>query len=495
VIGLGAELRLFGDEISPALNPYLGFQQYWLTSSPGAGSGSSVYFGARHYFTDILALDGNFGAALWQEDTKEDEDLKEWIARIGLTFAFGRIRESQTVRGVIRTINGNPKAGAQYVPGLERIGSGEMDRYDEEVRLFALDSIGQLKCPPCPKQVGNVTDLKFYKIDLDFALAMDPLNRMAGLLDSTDGGDDEVFIAVVFSRNDTFVDSLTPKNTFFHFVDLDRCQYFGYRWDLNRQRQREHRASEEWHLGDAVDESGFTYMGNYDEFVKPVSWLDRETIMRFINGKSVEQEILRLLDEKHKSNPIVVDSVGLPAHKPVDISRYRIGYVSFPQSTLNKLKDYLRVSDMGAAVLVGSPRDTGSAAIADASFSNHVKLEDVFTADDSLDGFDYCSALLSAEHCEKLDALAEYLLSHPRKKIELIGYADGTVPSDDCRRLYPDPEQTDLARARAEAVRHYLVEDKDVSGNRIVQTEGRGVRQPAQERQPRDRCVVVRFLE
>jgi hypothetical protein len=523
--GFGGELRLFGDVRSSSLNPYIGWQQYWLTEADGAGSGSSVYFGSRLYINDLAAIDGNFGPVFWKEDTPADEALPEWIARIGITVAFGRIKEKHYLNGKVLTVNKSWGKSEIRDSNFNPLKPGDIEDYDGEIRVYGLEERQPDSVEPCicAERTGNVSDLKFFNIDLDFGLVLDPLNRKAGLLDSAKSSEGEVFIAVLFNKKHTVVRSLNEKNTFFHFVDLDDCQYFGYRWDANRTRQPEYRDTT---LGMRDSIHNQPYLGAFDEFVKPVTWLDGEELMGFIKGKDVEKELLRLLNSQHDrdSNFIANSPTPEPVYKMDQLS-YRIGYVKYKQSTISKIKSHLYNSNLGVAVMIGVDQDSDGLFITDAEapwekeigspdnidpttivafdknddfyFSNLVKIEDLYIDDVIIDGFGLCSTELTGNHIRKIaDSVFARLDSDQDLTIELYGYADGTPMTEKCRELYPDPDtakaQEQLAYERAEAVKTYLTSIKNIRSERI-KVIGKGIKLPGRKYKAEDRCVIVRF--
>jgi outer membrane protein OmpA-like peptidoglycan-associated protein len=79
-------------------------------------------------------------------------------------------------------------------------------------------------------------------------------------------------------------------------------------------------------------------------------------------------------------------------------------------------------------------------------------------------------------------------------RVLLIGYADGTNMTDDCRRLYNNGKQEGLSKARAESVKEYLVKRGIDAGRIDIKAEGIRYYPYGRIRQPEDRCVVVKFV-
>jgi hypothetical protein len=517
--GLGAEFRLFGDEINSGLNPYTGFQYYWLHQFPGTGEGSSFYFGARLYLTDYVAIDGNLGPIFWREDTPEDEDLEDWVGQIGITVAFGKVREKNELSGAV-LIQENTWGNSRY----DQMADGPLDdeglhRYDGEVRVYAAEECREQEPPPpVALRTGDLTDLKFYTMNLDFDLAMDPFSTSAGLLSEAESKDRDVFIVVLFNKKHTVVGSLNETNTFFHFLDMDNNQYFGYRWDANRSRQPEFRKYDT--LGVMANRHTEMYWGSYDEFVKPMSWLDEQTVMDFVNGQSVQDKILRTLGLKFTEDDSLLAGTPTPEERLKLISdNYRIGYVKYPQSTLDKLKGFLDYRSLGAAVMYCAdrnpmglyvkakdarwmdsiPRGIDPEAIVrfdaadDFSFSNHVRMDEILSEDLVLDHFAECSPILSDMHKQTLeDAVVPQLRANPNLKVTLLGYADATPMSPECRDIYQNDGQRLLAGSRAQNVANYLT-SRGIESDRIT-VEAMGVKPPYRNRTPEDRCVIIKFI-
>lgn len=520
VIGVGAELRLFGDVSISPLNPYIGFQQTWLMGGPNNGSGTSVYFGSRLYLHDLVALDANFGPAFWQSDIQDEYGLKEWMGRIGVVFAFGKIRDKYTVRGKIVTRTGAWGTNAVDTRNFERLTDDDFQKYGEEVREYGLEEYSHP--PPIVIQAGSfgdITDLKFFRLDLDFGLELDPLNTKAGLLNKGEDKDDNVFIAVLFNKENTLVDSLTDKNTLFHFLDLDSSQYFGYRWDSTLSRQPEYRDLEP--LGTEVEPANQPYMGLYNEFVQPMTWLDDSTLLGFIDGKSVQKKVLEVISEEAVKKGL--DSL--------EIGKYRVGYVTFSECTLAKLTAYRETSNLGVAIMIGDDQNrarldtltakyrlgqasdtvntTKSAAdgkvkpkkSGDHYFSNHVQMENIFkgypfepceTGQVIIDNFDLCSVTLKLSQKQVLDKLVvERLKRSPGVSVHLCGYVDATAMTDSCQ--YKGKEDR-LAEGRALSVKKYLI-DSGIPHAQIIDVECPGPRNPPRSYEPADRCVIVKFSD
>lgn len=540
VIGIGAELRLFGDVSISPLNPYIGFQQTWLTGGPSTGSGTSVYFGSRYYLHDQVALDANFGPAFWQSDIQDEYGLKEWMGRIGIVFAFGKIREKYTARGAIVTKSGNWGTNPIDTRNYERLTDDELYDYDGEVRVYGLEE-GVISdsclppaychdsckpCPPCdsccpesnkvyPQLFGDLRDLKFYKIDMEFGLELDPFNLKAGLLNEGEAKHDEVFIAVLFNKVNTKVANLNSSNTLFHFVDLDSSQYFGYRWERDLTRQPEHR--DLGPLGGSIAPAGQPYMGQYIEFVQPMTWLDDSLLMGFIDGKAVERKLLEVISEETVKKGL----------EPLDLSKYRIGYVTYRQNTLAKLTQYRKTSDLGVTIMVGNDQDRAALtgltddcgfALSSGSditesgeeklptfetggdyyFSNHVKMDDVFGGyvfepdDVTIANFPFCQVTLSSGQKLVLDnKVIRRLKNSPAELVCLAGFVDATPMMKSCE-YNGDPIA--LAQDRAQSVADYLIA-MGVPASQIMDTKGIGLRPPGRMRQGQDRCVIVKFMK
>ncbi len=528
VYGLGAELRLFGDIPDRSLNPYIGFQQNWLHDFPGDGEGSSAYFGARLYLNDIIAIDGNFGPVFWKETTQEDKDLKDWIGRVGITVAFGKIRETRDLKGSVMVRHGGWGANRIDENKLEHLEQRDVDEYDGEIRLFALEEPDTTCVCPINKREGDLTDLKFFTTGFDLELVMDPFNRKFNLLDHKEKTDEDVFIAVLFNKHNTMVDRLNEKNTFFHFFDLITCQYFGYRWDANHSRQPDYRgydpalgATELCDSSDALHDQPF--LGNWSEFVRPMQWLDRETLLEFIKGAAIEDRLLKFFEEDRLGPNWKNAEAPTPEQLTEYVQKnYRIGYVKYPMETLKKMKACRLSCDLASAVLVATDIDgdglwvtAGKANWAttnpkpaalddsvvvlfdradDFYFSNHVRVEGLFSEDVVIDSFPECG--FDIPDFAILDTLViPYLRQHPEQHVSIYGYADGTGMSRECQEKdssrYEGDNQDLLSEDRANAVMTYLTA-AGIPADRI-DVVGAGVKMPYRLYEPRDRCVILRF--
>lgn len=521
---VGGELRLFGDKISPApqLNPYIGFQHFWLKygSTSDVGAGYSFYFGARVYITDRVAIDGNFGPAFWADDYPVEDEPDDWVGHIGLSAAFGTLREKPRLHGAILTKEVGWGTSDIQLANFNPLQEKDLAHWTGEARVYALEECLP-DTIPCVRPAGDLTDLKFYSIDLDLDISFDPFNTKAELLSGSEKKEKEVFIAVLFNRKNTIVKDLNSTNTFFHFVDLENSQYLGYRWDANRSRQPEYRRLDK--LGKHEGPEGPIYWGAFDEFVQPLTWLDGKKLMEFIEGRDIEREILRQMQDHAEKHDTLYQNAPTPEAKlSLITSNYRIAYVKYPQSTIDKIYDFLPSWSIAAAVMVGIDSErNGLFVTADKAkwkdgsmpagaepgarvmfdhddhffFSNHVMLETVLTGDVVLDDFDYCKVVLKDKHRRILNKdVIPRLLADPDEKVKLTGYTDGTPMTEECRSKYGNDNQAGLAKARAESVKRYLVYCGGIEESRIV-TIGAGVHRPRQRDNPPDRCVVVKFFK
>lgn len=521
---IGGELRLFGDDVKsirdePQFNPYIGYQNFWLKygSTSDVGIGYSFYFGARLYIFDRVAIDGNFGPVFWDDDYPVEEP-DDWVGHVGLCAAFGKLREKPHLHGKIVAKEARWGSSVIDMNDFDPLMKNDIPRFNGETREYALEK----HMPdgiPCVRPTGDLTDLKFFTIDLDLDISFDPFNTKADLLSGSKKKETEVFIAVLFNRNNAIVNDLSSKNTFFHFVDLENSQYLGYRWDANRSRQPEYRNLDT--LGRHDGPAGPIYWGAFDEFVKPLTWLDGKKLLDFIEGRDIEREILRHMDEHFSTYDTSYQNAPTPEAKLAFVTKnYRIAYVKYPQSTIDKVYEFLPSWSIAAAVMVGidSDRDglfitadkanwmsgekpgdakSSARAVFDHNdhffFSNHVMLEDILTGDVILDGFGECDTVLTDEHRKILnDEVIPRLVANPNEDVELIGYTDATPMNENCRKLYGNGNQKGLALARAKSVKKFLIYCGGIDTNRI-KTFGAGIHKPKRPHTPSDRCVKVKF--
>ena len=520
--GLGAELRFFGDRVDEGLNPYIGFQQYWVDIiEPDENlRGSSFYFGSRYYLSDYVALDANLGPVFWDEEVENEVEeesqlgLKDWIGKVGVSVAFGKIGENKELHGAILTRDSKWGESRIDEAAFNPLDCEGLNRGDGEVRIYAREE----RPTQTVKPVGDLSDLKFFEIGLDLGLEFDPFNTKGDLMSGSEAREKNLFIAILFNRKNTLVESLNENNTFFQFVDLDNGQYFGYRWDSNRSRQPEFRRMGMLGVKDSL--GGQRYWGSFDEFVRPVRWLNEQKLMDFMDGSDIERKILDMMSRHFAENDTLYDDAPTPEKEHSLIEDYRIAYVEYPQSSIDKIKEYLHSQNLGVAVMVGIDKDRdGLYTLAggaewkgtdqmppsadpgdkvkfdsedDFFLSNHVKMEEIISDDIVLDHFEECSETLTEEHKMVLEnQILPRLYANSGDSILLTGYTDATPMKTDCREKYRNNNQEILGRARAQQVADHLMK-RGIKKDRI-EVKGIGIKMPAHKYEPRDRCVVVSF--
>lgn len=522
--GAGAELRLFCDEILPRpyLNPYIGLQKYWVEyETPDAvGTGLAFYFGARLRIKENLALDANFGPAFWSDDFPVSKP-GDWMAHVGLSASLGKVQQQLHLRGALLTKRAKWGQTRSYRPKTDLLTADNLNVRDGEVRVFALEE--RPPAPKFPEPVGDLSDIKFYYVLLDFNFNINPVNTKGGLLSSSGRQDGDVLIIALFNRNHSMVENLNDRNMLFHFVDFDHGQYFGYRWDANGSRQPEYRHFEK--LGRLNGQSGF-YWGAYDEYVRPMKWIDQGEILGF-SGRNVERKLLAMLEEKLARENAAYASSPTPERKQSYLNDYRIAYVRYPVSTIEKIRHFLKSGNFGVAIKVGKDTDHDGFYITarDASwmpetgspenirpdapvmfdpddeffFSNHVKIQDLSGLPSGenefvLDGFGECSTELVKVHLNILNSkVIPRLLADSTLVVEVTGYTDATPMKKECEQIYGSRGQKKLALARARSVALYL-ERRGVDSARIV-VYGKGIKKPSRAHAPQDRAVVVKLVQ
>ena len=522
--GAGAELRLFCDEILPRpyFNPYIGVQRYWVEyeNPSGLGKGLTFYFGARVQIKGNFALDGNFGPAFWSKDFPVNKP-GDWIAHVGLTASLGKIQKQLHLRGALLAKTAKWGTTHAYERTTDLLTADDLNERDGEIRIFAIED--RPPAPKFPEPVGDLSDVKFYYVVLDFNFNINPMNTKGGLLKAGDKQDNDVLIVALFNKNHSMVENLNDRNMLFHFVDFDHGQYFGYRWDANGSRQPEYRHFAK--LGKIEGQNGF-YWGAYDEYVKPLRWIDQDEILGF-SGRNIERKLLAMLEQRLAKENAAYANSPTPERKQSYLSDYRIAYVRYPTSVIGKIHDFLKSGNFGVAVKVGKDTDhDGFYVLAkDASwmsdvgapddmkpdtpvmfdpddeffFSNHVKIQDLTNLSESvkefiLDGFGECSTDLVKAHLNILNSkVIPRLLADSTLNVTVTGYTDATPMKKDCQRIYGSKGQKKLALARAESVAAYL-ESRGIDRNRIV-VRGVGIKNPKRAHAPTDRAVVLRIIE
>jgi len=534
-VSAGAELRLWCDTLDKGLNPYLGFEHSWVKyhSDVGQSTGFSIFAGVRQTLYKLLAFDLRAGPMFWDnpEITVADSTVEvgpgDWMVQIGFSIPLSKVQEVPELRGAVITQRVPwGQAGPPNESDFSHLTYENAGIHDGEVRVFAIETKSDtLFCPQCPpcKPVEDISDLKFYTIDLDFGFEFDPFNNKEELLTSGRAREKETMIMVVFNKNRTLVKELDSQNTFFHFVDFVKGQYFGYRWDANRNRQPEPvwRGSR---LG-RVDSNRQAYLGTHEEFVKSLLWLDNEVVFDFISGNAIEDRILAEMQELAEANNRLYANEATYGDLESYMNDYRIAFVVYPDSTLNKIRDYRSDGNFGVTVMVGRdvnndrrlfryanevnwwdgpnarPTDVGNTDIVafdpedDFFFSNHVKLQTLMPVGLEIGGFAPCDTVLTESQKATLrDKVVNRLKANDDEFIEVWGYADATRMTTECEeRMGDDKTQLALAQKRADAVKAFLVAE-GISASR-VRVEAGGIRNITRPNSASDRCVVITFLQ
>jgi len=282
----GLEIRMFGDVVRPvpSFNPYLGLRKFWVGYDDDRGTlgGVNAYLGSRFFFTDKFALDLNTGPTFWDDlptGVNTNKAPESWVTQLGVSFALGKVDPVKKFSGTIMTVErpwGEMQSPRKVYNPLKTedglIEGGEVHVYAVEQAKTQVDTVVSFK----PMHLGDFSDLKYFSLALDLDIGFKPFNSKANLVSGSEASANEVLLAVLFNKNHTKTQMLNERNTFFHFVDFDHGQYFGYRWDANRNRQPEYRDQD--FLGEIEGADGQLYWGSHDEFVKPVKWLANDTV-------------------------------------------------------------------------------------------------------------------------------------------------------------------------------------------------------------------------
>ena len=536
--GGGLELRMFGDYLKklPDLNTYIAadYNVLQMNNFRRKGAGWAILIGDRMRIRNRIDLDVNTGLAFWRKDFPGGDKNKPdvWMINVGLNYRWGAPQKNpRYIKGVIMTVPS--EWGKSYQLASEKrmdvLPSDSHADQVSEIRVFSIDKKPVVPPPVyVPKEeFGDVSDLKFFSINLDMKIKVDPFNDKDNLLNNINNNDKDILIAVLFNRNKVKVNRLDSKNMLFHFEDVENGQYFGYRWDRNRLRVPEYRHYD--HLG-YVDSS--KYMGAYDEFVKPLHWLDNEEVLG-IPGNYIEKKILQVMD---KGTPIPDSSMTAigPTVGPLQNfeQNYRVAVVRYKLSTIKKMRRFLADRDFAVAVKFQKDMDGDGCYLTlknaqivenrseyanlnpDSTivgfdnddvffFSNHVKTKDIrnlnkVTAGNVIKkvavyGFGLCNATLPASEKKKIDRQVIPLLKAENIQVDLVGYADATPLRKKCLEKYGQKNgQVKLSYARAKTVKDYLIA-KGVDGKKIV-IRGAGVFDPLGIHQPKHRRVEIIVL-
>ncbi len=105
-------------------------------------------------------------------------------------------------------------------------------------------------------------------------------------------------------------------------------------------------------LGEVAGSGGQLYWGNHDEFVKSVKWLANDTVLDFINGRAVELRLLEMMDQHFSESDTVYVSAPAPERRQFLDSTYKIAYVKYPESTINKMRSFMTSGNFGVSLMV-----------------------------------------------------------------------------------------------------------------------------------------------
>ena len=534
--GGGLELRMFGDYLKkfPDVNPYLAadYNVLRLKNRHRKGAGWVVLIGDRMRIRNRFDLDLSTGLAFWRKDYPGGAASKPdvWMVNLGFNYRWGTPKKNpRHIRGEVLTLPSKWGESNQRIKEkrMDVLPSNATQDWVSEIRVFGVERKPVVR-PPA--EFGDVSDLKFFSINLDMHIKIDPFNSKDNLLNRINDNDKDVVIAVLFNRNKAKVDKIDSKNMLFHFEDVENGQYFGYRWDKNRLRVPEYRHFD--HLG-FVD--GSKYIGAYDEFVKPLHWLDNEQVLD-LPGNYIEKKILETMDNEMPNPDSSITSVG-PTVGPLQNFKqnYRIAVVRYKLSTIKKMRRFLGDRDFAVTVKFQKDMDKDGCYIMlkDAQivenpsdyanlnpdstivgfdnddvffFSNHVKTKDIENLNKvkagiviknvPLYGFGLCKAELPKSEIMKIDKTVLPLLkSNNNIQVDLVGYADATPMKEDCMKIYGKGknDQKKLSLARAQKVEEYLI-SKGIDSKRIV-IQGAGVYDPNAYRRPKHRRVEIILLK
>jgi len=392
--------------------------------------------------------------------------------------------------------------------------------------------------PPIPNY-GDLTDLKFFTVDLGIWMGITKRHAIPFIDTKEDISNSSLFI-VLFDKEKVKIDRIKDTNMYLHFVDLDSGRYFGYRYDRNRRMQPEYESKKT--LNRDI-KNGEIFYGRYEDYVRRMEWMTGSDFVDFLGNFQLSKDWMAgiIFNKMNNDNPTPDSSLhssDCTFGEPLDFiaKNYQIAYVKYPSDIIKNLQHichnfgasilfrfdmndnfdvtdslsghFLTVSDVGLKNVNCLNKDEKTLAsdqiistdFDDCSFFSNIIPRVKFEYPDYnppvpskgtfvIDNFALCSANLTLSHKNTLEKVLEFSRNNPGLSIILFGSADGTIPTDKCKRTYGNDANRLLAMDRANVVAQYL-QAHNVSTNRIE------IANPAESstvREPKDRAVIIQF--
>lgn len=576
----GLDVRLYGDELDKFLNPYVSYNYYFIEYDElGAniGEGHLVHVGNRFslgkkFYLDVFTGPNFINRRVRQiNSTGHIPSLSSWDIGAGITYSFGVVKPKK--KAELSKVIGSYKAYCGKTDDLSsisrkidlatqselneklRIAQQQLDAGEKnfQVKLEEERTYGIVEPeePPIPNY-GDLTDLKFFKVDLGLSLGIDKKHAIPYQDSPEELAQSTLFIAL-FDKEKIRVDLIDNTNMFLHFVDLDSGRYFGYRYDRNRRMQPD---SRDGLVINRKDMSKPIYYGKYEDYVRQMEWLKGEDIAKFLGDFNLSENVVAdlILKKMNSNNPTPDSSIYSSdctfGNDPIEIAakNYQIAYVKYPTEIVKNVENvcsnygatlmfrfdmnnnfrvndsltghFLRVSDVGNKNILCtnneqikdlSPNEAITTDFSDCSFFSNIIPKDKFSTVDiyrkqfTLSGFKLCETSLLSRHYSVLSEVMKYANSHPRERIRIFGSADGTTPTPDCQNRYRKEAERELGQItlkdlktytnkklgedRARAAQEYLI------NNGIPETRFGEIGSQTTNRRyrPEDRSVIIDF--
>ena len=360
LLGIGSDIRFFSDQTHQLLNPYLGFlyqthgynldDGYTYNGLPIVKIGNKFRLGQQsRWFFDLNVNAPVSAPETFIEQQPPATNIDQpfvFDVNLGLVYKIGadKPRSSRSYKGIIEIYGDDD---------IRNIGPSRFDPLDPSAQADQLMEKHIYVRPAKPADAIPVStlpnidasDLKLLRFTYEAQTRLDRMSHRFLELNQTPK-DSIVLLLVMFDKERTNINQIDNTNMSLVFSDLGRSRYFGFRHDLNQRLQPETREN----LPLKVTGSN-PYYGHYEEFVKPLRWLDTDQLAlneSSINGKHVERDIFRYFEEfndylKRESEAIDQDPY------LVTQSEYRFAYALFPQELFKRIQASTR--DYGVSVM------------------------------------------------------------------------------------------------------------------------------------------------
>jgi hypothetical protein len=353
--GFGADLRFFAYRHTTFLNPYIGLMRnnygFNIANQRLKGAVNYLKIGDRiqlgsnsNWFLDFhIAVPFNVDED-WinytdvKYDTVSSNALKNYIksidsltlniptnidVNIGLVYKFKTPEERR--RGTY--IAKYDIFAEEHKARLEKqiIDPTPIDADADEItehRIYLKKTVDTYEIPLTRIYAPNVdaSDVKMIKFSYQAKTTIDKISHDLFNV-KPQPSNSVVLLLAMFDRERNNVDEINNQNMQLVFTNLKNGKYFGFNYDLNKRIQPD--------------------PATFEEFVKPLRWLDIDNIeLEFsaIEGKQIENDLLRYFEQFNEQLLKEADEKGIQAF-PVTKNNYRFAYVLYPEETLKEIAD------------------------------------------------------------------------------------------------------------------------------------------------------------